>query len=233
MRVLVTGGGTGIGLGIARCLLAKGHEVVLVGRREATLRERASEIGATWVAGDVTADPEPLFRAAGEVQGLVNNAGSYRHGTIGTWAPEDWDALYAVHVRGPAMLSQAFAERCSSDGAIVNIASTLALRPILGSAAYAAAKAALLSLTRSLALELAPRRIRVNAVVPGLVPTDMTLASRDGDDPATRLASLGEQHPLGRLGTPEDIASATAWLLLAAPWVTGTALTVDGGASLD
>ncbi len=219
MRVLVTGGGTGIGRAVAAALIAAGHEAVIAGRREAVLRAAAEALGAAVAVGDVAEDPEALLRAAGAVDGLVNSAGLARHAPVGQWTAAAWDRHYAVHVRGPALLSQAFAEALEGPGAIVNVASTLGLRPAAGTAAYAASKAALLSLTRSLALELAGRQIRVNAVLPGVVPTAMT---------AGRLDALRPLHPMGRLGTPEEVADAVRWLL-EAPWVTGAALAVDGG----
>ena len=219
MRVLITGGGTGIGLGIARTLVARGDEVVLVGRRQSVIREAAEAVGGAWVAGDVTGDLSALLDAAGPVDGLVNNAGSYLRSPVEELDADTLDAMWAVHARAPALLTRAFAAR-TERGAVVNISSTLAKVPVPGAAAYSAAKAAMSSLTRTLALELAPR-IRVNAVLPGVVPTAMT------DRGSSFLDEVAKLHPLG-LGTPEDVGEAVAYLLHAR-WVTGTELVVDGG----
>jgi len=227
MRVLVTGGGTGIGLAIAEALEAAGDEVVIAGRREHILLEAAAALGVRHVVGDITDAPEALLDA-GPFDGLVNNAGVARHAPIAAWTAADWDLHHAVHVRGPALLSRAFSLRlidAGLPGSIVNVSSNLGLRPAPTTAAYSASKAAMLSLTRSLAVELAPSGIRANAVLPGVVPTAMTAT---GDDPEARLEALRLRHPLGRLGAPADVASAVAWLLHA-EWVTGAELAVDGG----
>lgn len=219
MRVLITGGGTGLGLGIARALVARGDDVVLVGRREEVVREAADSIGGAWLSGDVTGDVEALLDAAGPLDGLVNNAGSYVRSPVAELDREGLDAMWAVHARAPALLTRAFAARMEA-GSVVNVSSTLARAPVPGAAAYSAAKAALSSLTRTLALELAPR-IRVNAVLPGVVPTAMT------DRGSSWLAEVAKLHPLG-LGTADDVGEAVAYLLHAR-WVTGTELVIDGG----
>lgn len=227
-RVLVTGGGTGIGRGIAAALRDAGAEVVICGRRAAPLDEAARALGLMGVVGDVTGAPEALLDAAGPLDGLVHNAGALVRGPVGTWAAADWDAMWAVHVRGPALLSQAFVARLTGPGAIVAVNSTLARRTAPASAAYSAAKAAQLSLVRSLAQELAPRGIRVNAVLAGVVPTAMTTARRGSASVDEQLEALRVLHPLGRLGTPADVAQAVV-SLLANPWVTGAEVPVDGG----
>ncbi len=227
-RVLITGGGTGIGRGIAEAAVAAGHEVVITGRRPGPLAATAAALGCAWVAGDVTAEPERIVAEAGPLDHLVNNAGRYVHAPLGRWTAADWAAMFALHATAPALLAQAFAAQNTDGGAIVNIGSTLSERPVAGAGPYAAAKAAMVGLTRALAVELAPRRIRANCLLPGVVHTEMTAAPRDGDDPAARLAALEALHPIGRLGTPADVGAAVCWLL-GATWVTGTALPVDGG----
>ena len=227
MRILVTGGGTGIGRAIAAALKAAGDDVVIAGRREPVLREAADALGVGYIAGDVAEAPEALLDA-GPFDGLVNNAGVARHAPLAGWTAADWDLHHAVHVRGPALLSRAFCLRlidAGLPGGIVNVSSNLGLRPAPATAAYSASKAAMLSLTRSLAVEMAPHGIRANAVLPGVVPTAMTAT---GDDPEARLEALRLRHPLGRLGAPADVASAVTWLLHA-EWVTGAELAVDGG----
>jgi len=218
-RALVTGGGTGIGRSIAIALHQHGLDVVITGRRAEVLRSTAAAHNLEWVQGDVVSDPEAILDHAGPIDVLVNNAGHSIRAAIADWTAEDFHALYAVHTVAPAMLAKGFAARCSGPGRIVHIASTLACRPAPHTAAYSAAKAGMLALNRSLALELAPRGITANALLPGIVPTDMT---------AGRLDSLVQLHPVGRLGTGPDVAAAVVWLV-DAPWVTGAEIPVDGG----
>lgn len=225
-RVLVTGGGTGLGRGIAASLVARGLEVVICGRRNAPLEATAQALDVEWVQGDVTGDPAALLDAAGAVDGLVHNAGVCRYAPLGEWTAADWDLHHAVHVRGPALLSQCFAARVEA-GAIVFVSSTLSVRSAPHTAAYAASKAGVDSLTRSLAQALAPR-IRVNSVQPGVVPTAMTRADRDGTAADAQLEALRALHPMDRLGTPNDVGAAVAFLLCA-PWITGAQVPVDGG----
>lgn len=222
-RVLVTGGGTGIGLGIARALIAEGHTVIITGRRADVLREAAEQVGAIALVADVTEDPAGLIAAAGPLDHLVNNAGHFVYQPVGQLSAEAFASLHAVHVIAPALLSQAFAAQARGPGSIVNIASTLAERPAPGATPYAVAKAGMVALTRQLALELAPQQIRANALLPGLVTTPMT----ETDD-RVRQAHMLALHPLGRLGRPQDLGEAAAWLLRAS-WVTGAVIPVDGG----
>ena len=210
MRVLVTGGGSGIGRAIADALVEGGNEVVVCGRRPI---DRPGSL--VW---DVTSDPQGLIAAAGPLDALVNNAGFAEHAPCGSWDEAIWSRHYAVHVVAPALLSQAFAAQ-GRPGSILNISSTLANRAARGTGPYAAAKAALLSQTRTLALELAPR-IRVNALLVGGVDTAMV----EG-----RQQALSKLHPLG-LGAPKDVGGAAAFVL-SAPWMTGAAVAIDGGLS--
>ena len=227
-RVLVTGGGTGLGLAIATALVESGSEVYICGRRRQILEAAAKASGATPLSGDITGPPDGLLRATGPIDGLVHNAGSYTHSEIGDWRIRSWDDMFAVHVRGPAMLSQAFAAQCEGPGSIVAISSTLGSRPAPGAAAYSAAKAGMLSLIRSLAIELAPAGIRANAILAGVVPTDMTTSPRGDMSSEEQLEALRQLHPLGRLGKPEEIAQAVLGLM-GNPWVSGAELAVDGG----
>lgn len=208
-RALVTGGGSGLGLGIARALSDAGLDVTVVGRREEVL----AASGFDYTVADVT----KRLTVVG-VDHLVHCAGHLEVEPLGEWTAESWRRLYEVHVVAPALLSQAFAAQAPDGGTITNISSTLAVRTDVGLAAYSAAKAGMVSLTRSLAIELAPR-LRANAVLPGVVKTAMTGDRADG---------LVDLHPLGRLGTPDDIGQAVAYLI-ANTQVTGEILAVDGG----
>lgn len=227
-RVLVTGGATGIGRAVASALVECGSQVIILGRRADLLGRTADQLGATAVPGDVLADPDALLDRVGPVDGLVHSAGAYVHAPLGAWTAADWQHMWAVHVEAPALLSQAFAARCQGPGSILAISSTLAERTAPGAAAYSAAKAGLCSLVRSLAVELAPRHIRANALLPGVVPTDMTAAPRGELSSQEQLQQLVGLHPLGRLGTPEEVAQA-AVALLGNAWTTGAMLAVDGG----
>lgn len=226
-RILVTGGGTGIGFAIAEALIQRGATVFICGRRRRVLDRAAAQIGAIPISGDVTGAPGPLLQACGPVDGLVHNAGSLVQENLGQWTSRAWQDLWEVHVKGPALLSQAFAAQCKGPGAIVAVGSTLGERPASGSAAYASAKAGLLSLVRSLALELAPQSIRANAVLPGVVPTAMTTQARGDLSAQESLKALEALHPLG-LGQPEQVAQAVI-ALLENEWISGAALAVDGG----
>ncbi len=217
-RTLITGGGTGLGAAIARELAGVGHDLVLVGRREEPLRSLAEELGAAWQIADITTGAQGLIERCGPLTHLVNNAGHAHTGAVEDWSAEDLRALLEVHVVAPAMLARAWAAQAPQGGCALNISSTLATRSAPGLGLYAAAKAALSSLTRTLALELAPR-CRANALRVGVVPTEMT----QGRD----LAALAALHPLG-LGAPEDVGAA-ARFLLESRWITGVELPVDGG----
>ena len=229
-RTLVTGGGTGLGLGVVEALCDAGVEVVALGRRPEPLAAAAA-LGATTQVYDVTDDPERLLDLVGAVDGVVHSAGAYVHAPYDSWRAEDWTRLWRVNVLAPALLSRAVACRCAGPGAIVAISSTLAYRPAVGATPYATTKAALIALVQGLALELAPRQIRVNAVLPGVVPTPMTDTPRGDIDPADQRDAFAGLHALGRVGTPAEVA-AVVLAALGNPWMTGAALTIDGGLSI-
>ena len=206
-RALVTGGGSGIGLGIARALRAAGHDVVVVGRRESVLEASGFEYRV--------ADVFEGLDLAG-IDHLVNCAGHLEVATVVDWDADAWRRLYEVHVVAPAMLARQLAD--GREGTVTNIASTLAVRTDVGLGAYSAAKAAMVSMTMSLAIELAPR-VRANVVLPGVVKTAMT---------GERADDLVGLHPLGRLGRPDDIGQGVAYLI-GNSQVTGEVLRIDGG----
>jgi 3-oxoacyl-[acyl-carrier protein] reductase len=241
---LVTGASRGIGLAIAELLLQRGREVVAVARDADRLGElaRAHPGRVRSIALDLTAPGatqslgDDVLRRGAHVDELVLCAGMVRYGELGQVPEADLRAQLELNFVAPYQLTQRFgaAMRKAGKGAIVHVASTLAFRSAPGTSAYAASKAALLSLTHSAAIELAPQ-VRVNGVAPGVVDTDMVRVPRGGsphEHPEAReadtLEGLRKLHPLGRLGEPRDVAAAVLYLL-DAPWVTGSVLTVDGG----
>jgi NAD(P)-dependent dehydrogenase (short-subunit alcohol dehydrogenase family) len=243
--VLLTGASRGIGRAIARALAARGVRLAVVGRDRVTLAAAVGDQGqhALLVAdlADPDAAPACVARAVDSLGGLdafVSCAGVVRYAAIAETDPAEVEQQLAVNFSAPFAMARAAIEplRESGSGAMVFVTSTLGLAPAPLTSAYSASKAALISACRSLALELAPRGIRVNAVAPGVVDTAMVRVLRPGGGAGTepeaalraQLEALRELHPLGRLGRPEDIAQSVLYLL-AAPYVTGTVLPVDGG----
>ncbi len=165
--------------------------------------------------------------ALGPVDILVNNAGITRDGLLLVMSENDWDAVLAVNLKGAFLMSKAVLRGMIKRrrGSIVSISSVVGRRGNAGQANYSAAKAGLIGLTKSLAREVASRNVRVNAVAPGYIETEMTAAL-----PRPRGTALISQIPLGRIGTPETVAEAVAFLAGdSASFITGAVLAVDGG----
>lgn len=235
----VTGGSRGIGRAVVRQLAAEGYAVginYLRSREQAEalaaeLREQG--VGALAVRADVadreavTAAIRTVEAALGPVTALVNNAGIAQNDLFQDTPEELWRRMFAVHADGAFHTIQAVLPHMLHEkaGGIVNVSSIWGLRGASCEVAYAASKAAVIGLTRSLAMELAPSHIRVNCVAPGVIATDMVKGL--GEE---TMASLVDQTPAGRLGSPEDVARAVAFLLREdADFITGQVLTVDGG----
>jgi NAD(P)-dependent dehydrogenase (short-subunit alcohol dehydrogenase family) len=238
--VAVTGAGTGIGRATARAFAAEGAHVVAIGRRAEPLEETAAGHDRIMpLAADITAEGEPdriiqaVLRTHGRLDVLVNNAGMVRSGALGTLTPEMISVQVATNLVAPVLLAQAALPPLeTSSGVIVNVSTSVGQRAWPGSSVYAATKAALESLTRSWAVELAPRGIRVAAVAPGAI--DTPIGEHQGLTPE-RMAAVREWQlahtPLGRIGRPEEVAWAISRLAApAASFVTGVVLPVDGGA---
>ncbi|MGA1051420.1 MAG: SDR family NAD(P)-dependent oxidoreductase [Ilumatobacteraceae bacterium] len=243
MSVLVTGGGSGIGEGIARHLCAAGARVTISGRRADKIEAVARSIGDSCraVTGDVTvaADRSAMVAAAldhggGVLDTLVNNAGNMYRGPLADLDEQSLIDVFHSNVVAAMMLSQvALDHLVARRGAIVFVGSVHSQRAFPGASPYAATKGAVETLTGVLAAELGPVQVRVSCVRPGGVFTELNQRAGLFDDATAleRLEGLAPAHALGRLGTVDEIAEAVEYLARA-DWVTGSVLTVDGGLSL-
>jgi len=238
--VLITGGNRGIGLATAKAFSLEGARVVLCARNRQVGDSAARQLAnATFVACDVRrADEceralERTLQDCGRLDVLVNGAGIiYRNRTVEQTTAEQWDETFDTNVRGAFLMCKyAMPALRRAQGNVVNIASYVGLVGFAGSCAYAAAKAALVNLTRTLALDHARDGVRANCVCPGSVDTDMIHeAWRGFGDYAAAQRLWAGKHPLGRIATPAEVANAILFLASAdASFITGVALPVDGG----
>lgn len=237
---LITGGGTGLGFGMARCLVASGARVVLVGRREPELKSACAALGpnASAMPGDVTrldSVPALVTRAeemAGPITLLVNNAGVHLKKPATQTSDEEFARVLQTHVFGAFALTREVGSRMVERrrGCIVFTASMTALIGMPSVVAYSAAKSAYRGLVRSLATEWGPLGVRVNAIAPGWIASDMLDQALSGDP--VRKAKILSRTPLGHFGDPDDIGWAVVYLASsAAKFVSGVLLPVDGGAA--
>lgn len=240
---IVTGAGRGIGEGTAKVLAAAGAAVVCAARREAEIGRVADEIVAAGGRAlavptditDVSSFDNLLGRTVEEFGGLdilVNNAGgSPVSKPLIELDPADWDDTIALNLTAIWRCTTKAVHRMNDGGRVVNISSRAAETPVPGSGHYAAAKAAVNSLTANFAKELGPR-IRVNGIMPGAVPTEIMMTALDlGEEDLPQLERM-LRLPMRRLGTPEDLGAAVLYLVSpASAWVTGQTLSVDGGMS--
>jgi NAD(P)-dependent dehydrogenase (short-subunit alcohol dehydrogenase family) len=240
---IVTGGSRGIGRAIVERLADEGAYVVIADTNAEGGPAVSRAIGerggrAEFVRTDVTVRAEVerlvehVLKRLERIHVLVNNAGIHDMRPFCEESEEIWERLFRVNVLGVVLLSQVVVRhmRDAGGGVIVHTASKAGVVGEPGHVAYSASKGAVIALTRSMAVELAPDHIRVNAVCPGPVMTDMLLAAAPSE--AARSA-LAEAAPLGRVGRPEDIAAAVAYLASSdSDWCTGQAISVDGGMSI-
>ena len=230
-RALVTGAGSGIGEAVARGLHAEGADVLLADVRAEPVDAIAAELGerATPVTLDVR-DEQAVRRVTGDLDVLANVAGIGSTTTAPETALDTWEDVFAVNARGTFLCCKhaipAMAAR--GGGAIVNMGSVAALVGLRNRAAYCASKGAVIALTRALAIDHVADGVRVNAVCPGTV--DSPWVRRLVDDAGESLDALRARQPMGRLGTPDEIAAAVLYLASDdAAFVTGTAFVIDGG----
>ena len=239
---LVTGGYRGLGMGMAEGLARAGSRLVLVGRSEAPLRLAAEELGKETgvevapLVGDVsrTAALAELVERAGGIFGkldvLVNAAGTQVRKPFLEMSPEEYDRVLATNLKAVFFLSQQVARHMIANkvaGRIINIASLTSALGISNTSAYGASKGGVASLTKNMAVELAPYGIRVTAIAPGYFRTQLTEAAFQDRE---RLAWMESRIPLGKTGSPRDLAGTAVFLASdAAAYLTGNVIYVDGG----
>ncbi|PKU26179.1 SDR family NAD(P)-dependent oxidoreductase [Telmatospirillum siberiense] len=237
---LITGGGSGLGLAMAHCLAKAGAKVVIVGRREAVLRDACIEIGpaASYEVADITDFPSVealvgrIAKQVGPISILINNAGIHLKKAAVDTTVEAFGALMNTHVLAahnltrhvlPAMIE-------AKHGSILFTASMTSIIGMPLVIAYSAAKSAYLGMVRGLSAEVAEHNVRVNAIAPGWIESPMLRKALDGDE--KRSNKILSRTPMGRFGEPDDIGWAAVYLCSpAARFVTGVLLPVDGGAS--
>jgi len=244
-RVLVTGASSGIGRAVAEAFARAGALVAITGRRPQPLAQVAAEIqadggGCVGIPGDVRSEEHAAEAVAKTVSSfggldiLVNNAGVIGAGPIAETTTEEWDRILDIDLKGPFLFARAAVPHLkASRGSIVNVSSVAGTRPYPGIGPYCIAKAGLDRFTECLALELAPDGVRVNAINPGVVRTNLHKATNTVPDYDAFLARSEETHPLGFYGEPADAAHLVLFLASEkARWITGGLFALDGGRAL-
>lgn len=236
---VVTGGTSGIGAETARWLARAGARVVIAGRRADRGEAVAAELGprGSYTRADVTREDnvaglvEEVVRRWERVDVLVTAAGTINRIPVPDLSVEQWARVLEVNLTGVFLTCKHVLRimRRQRAGAIINIASYLGFRGGMSTPAYNASKAGVIALTKSMAVQHGPEGIRVNAICPGFIPTDLNRDRWEGV-PAGQLQQLAAGYPMGRLGTPADVAAAVVFLASdEASWITGACLPVEGG----
>ncbi|MFC4941921.1 SDR family NAD(P)-dependent oxidoreductase [Pseudonocardia sp. GCM10023141] len=241
---VVTGAGSGIGAAAALRFAAEGASVAVIDIRAEAAQETADRIAkeqgqAIAIAADVSSAAaleeamDRVMREFGGIDVLYNNAGVDSSGSVSVAEEADWDRCMTINVKGTFLASRAALRHMDDGGSIINQGSVAGLVGIPNFAAYCAAKGAVIALTRQMAIDLAPRRIRVNVICPGTVYTPLMepmLRARGDGDLEAGLAKTILKYPIGRLGAPEEIANVALFLACGqSSFMTGSVLTTDGG----
>ena len=237
-RVLITGGGSGLGADMARGFAAAGAEVVIAGRRADALA-RVAQNGIRAVQADVTdeASVAAMFAAAGLCDIVIANAGAADSAPLARTTLDQWNAMISVNLTGVFLTLRDGLNQLPGWGRLIAIASTAGQRGFAKIAPYAAAKHGVIGLTSSLALEVAHRDITVNALCPGFLDTEMTdhtvavIISKTGRSEAEARATLAAISPQNRLIQPAEVTAAALWLCApGSEGISGQAITINGGA---
>jgi len=238
---IVTGASSGIGKATARMAIERGAKVSLVARREKDLTSLCSKLGGSScevIAADVTIEQHrerivgQTVKRFGGIDVLVNAAGIIGNGTIENTTLEQWDGMMDVNLRSVFRLTQlALPSIIERKGNIVNLSSVTGIRSFPNVLAYCVSKAGVDHLTRCAALELGPKGVRVNAIDPGVVLTNLHRASGMNEDVYQKFLQHSKTtHPIGRVGTPEEVAELILFLASdRAGWITGGSFSIDGG----
>ena len=243
---VVTGAGSGIGRATAGLFAREGATVAIVDVAASAAKQAAEEItgdgGIGWAFAADIADPGQVDGVFGDILGelgavdvLYNNAGVNSAGSVLDATDEDWDRCFAVNAKGTFLCSRAAARAmvAAGRGSIINQGSVAAVVGVANFATYCASKGAVVALTRSMSVDLAPRGVRVNVICPGTVYTPLMepmLRARGNGDMAAGLALTTAKYPIGRLGTPEEIAAVALFLACDdSSFLTGSVITADGG----
>lgn len=240
-RALITGGGTGLGFGISKAFTKAGCQVIISGRREHILKEACKELGelAVYVVNDITdLDSIPVLvdhieNKYGPLDILINNAGINLKKHALDVSDDEFREILNTNLNGLFALSREVGKKMvqRKNGSIINITSMAAIYGIPGVTAYTASKTGVLGLTRALAVDLSPQGVRVNAIAPGFIETQMSKKAFDTDP--ERKEKVISRTPMKKLGTPEDVAFASVYLASdASKFVSGINLPVDGGNSI-
>ncbi|MDP2084394.1 MAG: SDR family NAD(P)-dependent oxidoreductase [Gemmobacter sp.] len=238
-RVLITGGGTGVGADLARGFAAAGAEVVIAGRRMAPLAEVADRLpGTRAVQADVTdeASVQAMFAQAGPCDIVIANAGASDSAPVGKVTLDHWNAMLAVNLTGTFLTFREGVRQMKGWGRLIAVASTAGLKGYAYVAPYAAAKHGVVGLVRSMALEVAKKPVTVNALCPGFLDTEMTersianIMDKTGKDRAFAIGALTATNPQGRLVQPDEVTAAALWLCgPGSDAMNGQAIAIAGG----